>query len=255
MKQDRAQRALDELLAHSGKTFQSIEELERTPWMRRRLEIERNLHRSPTQYQLECLVKGLKPTLDRLAEFAESYQPRALAPNAGTTTKTTLHYARKSRSDSMLKATPRQRRIFDLESRLGRAATWEVALAISEQIDDLWRQAKATESRLKRQYESMRTEGLDKLSEKKADAVLFILTLLSHGERRWPEVERLGIEAGHAKKTLRNAQDWLRHKQRVELAASHAWRLVPEVHQASDLERPISGRPSRQPRPYRILTP
>jgi hypothetical protein len=222
-RQERAQRVLDELLARSGKAFPSLEDLERDPRVRRRLEIERKLDRSPSHYQLECLVKRLKPTLDRLAEFAEQSQQRALAPVSGRTTRPTLHYARPSYSESSHGGTPFQRRIFDLEFRLGRATTWEQALILVEDICELRGWVDDQRRSVKQQREATPLSGLE-LPPKREAAATFILSLLSRRACRWPEIETAGAAAGHSRKTLRNAHDELRKVKRVQRRGL-AWEL------------------------------
>jgi hypothetical protein len=211
-------------LARSGQAFPSIEELQQDPRVRARTERERTLHLVPLDDERERVTALIKPGLSYLEDFAERFGARSLSPRSRATSRPVMQYAkRQTRSSSAPTASALLSRIFDLQFRLRRAPTREHLWATVEDICDLHRRVSTMEDGLLRQREARQISGLEHSPKQEAAAAL-ILVMISRGTQRWPEVELAGINAGHSKKTLRNARDWLRTHKRIE-RAGNTWQI------------------------------
>jgi hypothetical protein len=146
---------------------------------------------------------------------------------SGTTSKPVLHYARPPAcSTSSPSPSPLQQRFFDLRFQFYRAPTWEHLWATVEEICALWDTVEADRLRRQRLVQLRKARGIVGLerSPKREAAADFMLLFLSHGARRWPELEMAGVDAGHSRKTLRNARDCLRDARRLQRTGTR-WEL------------------------------
>jgi hypothetical protein len=213
--QEGAQRVLEELLAHSA--FPSIEELERDPWVRRRTERERTLHLKPDHDERERLrVLYVVPMMDYLSERAE-HRRRFVAVAPGTGTK---HDPPRSPISN------RRTTLLDLERRFCQSTTNESMWIAVDEILEFWRRVKAAEARIDRREQLRVPEFQDR--PKMASAADLILNSLSRGPRPWADVENTGLLAGCARKTLRDARDWLRDDKRIRRSicdAAWCWEI------------------------------